>query len=94
MEIDDSSEYANSSSAAAASAGSSSSSAAISKALDKSSHTITADTPLTVYEDIDADIADDDDDYNMRQLAPELGDTSMKVCRESHHKSTDCHVFT
>jgi hypothetical protein len=93
MEIDDSSEYANSSSAAAASAGGSSSSS-MTKTLDKSSHTITADTPLTVYEDIDADIADDDDDYNMRQLAPELGDTSMKVCRESHHKSTDCHVFT
>jgi hypothetical protein len=79
MEIDDSSEYANSSSAAAASAGGSSSSS-MTKTLDKSSHTITADTPLTVYEDIDADIADDDDDYNMRQLAPELGDTSMKVC--------------
>jgi hypothetical protein len=81
MEIDDSSDYANGS--AAASAGGSSSSISISSktaaGLDKSSHTITADTLLTVYEDIDADIADDDDDYNMRQLAPELGDTSMKV---------------
>lgn len=77
MEIDDDTTTNDSKTGSAS--GSSTSTASKAAQLNKSSHTITADTPLYNADDIDADIADDDDDYNMIQLAPELGDTSMKV---------------